>query len=336
MRLLNHTPFIAERYALADENGANLLLIIIKATFSFDRNGKVVLAEECKPIELADQYFGEPGKSSIKYASDFSFDKTATDIALSGFAYAPNGQAKETNVILQAGVLRKTIKIYGDRQWETAAGKAYISTPKLFDRIPLVYERAFGGIDNSHPDQKYHEAEMRNPVGTGFLAAKTNSPIKGLRIPNLEDPKQLIHRPMDRPKPACFGFIGPSWLPRLKLAGTYDSQWNNQRKPLLPKDFSKHFFNAATPDLVYNGFINGNEFIKAAGVSPLGEINFSLPEVQPICTVETLHKDMFNVKMRPAKLFIDVEKNEFLIVWSGNLKIFFEFNDVEAIQCSLN
>src|SRR3972149_7146910 len=128
MILINRTPFIAERYGLADENGMDSLFIVLKGTYGFDGRGGLSLAEEQVPIEMADGYYGEPGKSSIKYSSDFSLDKMGTDIAVIGYAYAPHGRARESFVILQVGNLQKTIRVFGERRWKKSGISTSIST----------------------------------------------------------------------------------------------------------------------------------------------------------------------------------------------------------------
>ena len=52
----------------------------------------------------------------------------------------------------------------------------------------------------------------------------------------------------------------------MKYAGTYDKKWQEERAPLLPRDFSKRFLNAAAPGLVAPGYLRGDETVIAAGV----------------------------------------------------------------------
>src|SRR6185437_6864632 len=74
-----------------------------------------------------------------------------------------------------------------------------------------------------------------------------------------------------------FGFIAPNWQPRLALAGTFDVAWDRTRKPLLPKDFDRRFFNAASPGLVAPGHLRGDEPVVTIGASPHGRVAFHLP-----------------------------------------------------------
>ncbi len=336
MKLENLTPFEAERYGLNDENGKNLLLVVMKATYSITPDNKLELAEKQEPIEMADQYYGEPGYSSIKYASDFSFDKTATDVALLGHAYAPKRGAKESEVSLQIGPVQKKVKVFGDRRWKKHVGVSMISSSEPFEKIPLVYERAFGGVDESHAESKNHEAEPRNPIGVGFRAKKSKLKTDGAALPNFEDPDNPIKKPSSRPGPAGFGFISPAWQPRLGFAGTYDEAWQKSRSPLLPDDFDKNFFNSAHPDLVCPGFLKGDEPVMASGVSPLGPLRFSLPGVQPLCSVELVENDEEQqIEMNLAKAVLDADDRRLILVWSGNMRIEGECQDVENVKCEL-
>ena len=112
------------------------------------------------------------------------------------------------------------------------------------------YERAFGGTDRSRVKDGILESEPRNPAGTGFLGKKTALPIDGVKLPNLEDPKDLISSSRSRPKPMGFGPLAPDWEPRRSFVGTYDEAWQKNRAPYLPNDFNPRFFNAAPADLV--------------------------------------------------------------------------------------
>jgi hypothetical protein len=96
-------------------------------------------------------------------------------------------------------------------------------------------------------------------------------------LPNLEDPRALIAAPSDRPAPAGFGFVAPSWEPRRARAGTYDERWQEQRCPLLPLDFQAEFFQSSPADLVARGRLRGGEPVLVKNASPSGELSFLVP-----------------------------------------------------------
>src|SRR5262249_17510126 len=160
----------------------------------------------------------------------------------------------------------------------------------------LVYERAFGGSDPNSTESK-PLFDRRNPVGVGYHA--DGRLHDQLRLPNLEDPLNPIKCYDDRPEPAGFGFLSPDWLPRAKLAGTYDAKWERKHMPLLPEDFDPRFFNAASAGLIAPAFLNGDEAISITNVTPDGMLAFDLPNiVPPTCRVSVVGSEHTDLELR--------------------------------------
>ena len=254
----NKTPFAFEPVFLADEEGRPLLVPVIKATYSIENNCRLLPAEEQVPVNLAGEYWGDPDKSSYKYEPECAFIKPATDIVLIGHAYTPTSETTEVNVTLRVGQIEKSVRVIGDRYWVKALGIISMTKPEEFERIPLIYERAFGGWDRTHSNPAQHAFEPRNPVGTGFRSKNGNFE-QGIRLPNIEDLRYPVKSYGETSLPAGFGFTSPNWQPRASLAGTYDDAWTKLRMPLLPKDFDRRFLNGASPGLTAPGFLKGNE-----------------------------------------------------------------------------
>ena len=63
-------------------------------------------------------------------------------------------------------------------------------------------------------------------------------------LPNLEDPREMVRTPNDRPAPAGFGPLDATWPQRTALMGTYDDRWLREDFPGLPKDLDWAAFNA--------------------------------------------------------------------------------------------
>ena len=61
----------------------------------------------------------------------------------------------------------KKLRVYGDRRFSPALKGVALSDPEPFVKIPIRYERAFGGTDKSQPDRKRHRVIRSNPVGRG-------------------------------------------------------------------------------------------------------------------------------------------------------------------------
>src|SRR6266571_7652873 len=117
LQFKNTTPFQGAIYLIPDAAGIDTVFAVVKATLVLGE--RLSLAEKQLPVTLADEYHGEPGKTSIKTPSDVSLTKLATDVLLLGTAYAPRGRpTTQMDVSLTAGPLRKTIRVFGDRLWE--------------------------------------------------------------------------------------------------------------------------------------------------------------------------------------------------------------------------
>ncbi|MDH3214218.1 MAG: DUF2169 domain-containing protein, partial [Myxococcales bacterium] len=176
LEVRNRTPYQAAIVPGLDRRGRDFATIAIKGTFDLPGSAATPLflpmAEKQVPLVWADEFYGEPDSSSIKYESEVGPAKIGTDVVLVGHAYAPGGRAtQEVDVTLDAGPLSQTVRVFGDRRWSRMLGVAMKSQPEPFERMPLVYERAFGGADFSHRKASKHRCEERNPVGTGFTSA---------------------------------------------------------------------------------------------------------------------------------------------------------------------
>lgn len=335
--LKNATPFIAEPLLLADEQGRDVLVVMVKATYAIAPGGAVQIAPVQAPLCLAGAHHGEPDKSSLKHAPEGSFAKVATDVILIGQAHAPNGRAAtQVDVTLRIGALHKTVRVFGDRMWKLNKGlfgaSWKMSAPQPFTTLPLVYERAFGGQDTTADDPNQHEYEPRNLVGTGYIA--TSSKKEEQALPNLEDPVHLIQKITDRPPPSGFGAIAAHWQPRLKHAGTYDDAWQKARMPLLPTDFDPKFFNAAHPSLIAPGFLSGNERVEIDNASPEGRLAFYLPGNAPEFKLTMSGESAQPLTTQLDTVTINTDERTVQLLWRASANVYQRLYDIELIEVS--
>src|SRR5687767_10040594 len=130
---------------------------------------------------MADEYYADPATSSLRAASDFHIGKSGTDVLLVGHARAPAGRLVPRMLVsMSVAERQKTILVTGDRAWRDGRP----SDPKPFESMPLVWERAFGGL---HRRGEQILAEERNPVGCGFAGGRSAGEMQGQPVPNLED-----------------------------------------------------------------------------------------------------------------------------------------------------
>ncbi len=269
----NRTPFAAERGWVRDRDGAVVWLVAVKCTFDIKSDGSTEVSTEQPPVLRVPEYNGEPGKSSLKYEGDLVRTKTATDVLVVGHAYAPGGRpVTSLEVGFRVGPVQKVLRVTGDRVW----GPVGVSEPAPFIKMPIVYERAFGGVDSRSPHPA-RDWDWRNPVGTGFAISREN--VTGIPLPNIEYPNEAVSSWSDRPRPAGFGAIGPHWQPRAGFAGTYDDNWKRNRDPLLPDDFDDRFYQCAPEDQLAPGFLRGGEPVVLHHLTPDGDLRFFLPKV---------------------------------------------------------
>ena len=277
LQLTNKTPYAAERTIVMDKSGEKSWVVVVRATYRVRSDGTTELAEEQKPPLYGAEHIGKPGSSSIRYEIDMIPTKPATDVVLNGHAHAPGGRpATAVDVGLAVGPLRKRLRVFGDRLWDSAAtGGLTKTSPKRFDKLPITYERAFGGWDKRDPAKE--QLYSPNPIGQGFAIDKRH--LVGQPLPNVEDPAHLISEWNDRPPPAGFGAIASYWSPRLECGGTYDAAWMKSKFPLLPDDFDIGFHQCALPDQRVPERLRGGEVVALENLTASGRLQFTLPKV---------------------------------------------------------
>lgn len=278
----NNTPFGAAIVPSRNKADEEFLTVVIKGQFDIAvlQNSLSIAEEQTDPV-MSDTYWGDPEGSSVRYEADSALVKTGIDILLNGAAYAPDGKAVSAlDVSLQAGDVKKTLRVVGDRYWHKERLNWVVSEVTPFERMFLVYENAYGGVDKSLADTEFPAHYEYNPIGKGYVSASGGTPIEGLALPNIEHPASLIRRWDERPEPAGFGPVSRSWLPRRQYAGTYDEQWQQTRMPLLPHDFNDAYFNAASAGLVMPFDFANDGWIALENVVESGNLSFVIPKIK--------------------------------------------------------
>jgi hypothetical protein len=200
--------------------------------------------------------------------------------------------------------------------------------PEMFTEMPLVYEKAFGGIDT---ESGGFCAE--NPVGCGFYTRKSPKNIDGAPLPNIEDASRPIRSWTDHPGPAGFGCLGKGWAPRVRSLGTYDEAWERERSPLLPRDFRFEFYNTAPPDLQVEGYLRGDEEILLLNLEKSGKVRFRLPGITPVATVEKTERWSGPSWNEPTPMRLDTlcllpDEGRLFLVWRGRCLL----TDLSALE----
>lgn len=327
----NYTPYAAERTWVQDKDGNKLWMVVVKATYDIQPDGLTRLSEgQEQPLRLG-KHFGEPGETSLIYDTDLLGLKSNTDVLINGHAYAPvDKRVASIDVQFAVGSIKKQLRVFGDRIWENSVGgKPSISSPQLFDSMPIRYEKAFGGWDRGAKNPNDHRVDARNPVGTGFVTDAAH--CVGLRLPNVEYPNELIDSWKDHPTPAGFGPLECYWTPRRELAGTYDEQWQKERFPLWAEDFDARYYNCAPSDQQTIGFLRGGEAVELLNLTPAGRLIFQLPRVYPFFETRFGRKRVEH-RAQLCTVIIEPDHPRVIMVWQTSLVCNRGADDLDATR----
>ena len=166
LQLRNRTPFSAGMTVLPDPAGMETVFVAVKASFAMTPSIRV--AEQQAPLTLADEFWGDPDTTSLRYGTEMHLAKPGTDVVLVGHAWPTAARRVERlDVRLAVGKAESTIRVFGDRTWRGGMVSASMTPPQPFESMPLRYERAFGGVERNAGGTVV-AFEERNPVGVGF------------------------------------------------------------------------------------------------------------------------------------------------------------------------
>lgn len=274
-RIVNHTPFPAAAITGIGPNGGPVLTVIVKATFDIPDGGEAPVSAEQTPVFTADVL---ETATALRFESDLVIHKPRADIALVGHAHS-RGQrpVQALDVTLAVGKISKTIRVIGDRRWRCFSRflPVFPSLPRPFTRMPLVYERAFGGVE-----PETGERFDANPMGVGFHTRKLPRVLHDAPLPNLEDPRHLISGWRDRPPPVGLRFC--SQLCGLRRGDLGESVPRDRR---IPHDGVEDG-NAAHPELRYPGYLEGGAEVRMVNLLPGGGTRrFHLSSIRVHCAV---------------------------------------------------
>jgi hypothetical protein len=243
---------------------------VVKTSYVWDQAGRATLVEPT-PIVALDELASELPSAGLLRASELGPPKPKVDVLLAGAIAFPR-PITQTDVEMAVGQrLRKKARIFGDRVWLPGAVADLVpSQARPTSRVPIAWERSYGGEDPSDP--KY--IEPRNPAGSGV--ARDPKSLHGRPAPNFEDADKATGSLLGLPEPVGFGPIAAHWQPRIKLAGTYDEAWETSRRPLPPEDFSPAYFNVAPVDQQLDGYQPG-EIVGLLNMTTEAREQFSLP-----------------------------------------------------------
>jgi hypothetical protein len=274
--------------------GASWVTVIVKATFDLVHGQSATLAAP-REIVREDRYRERTG--SLEQASETAPYLPSAGVLLSGHAHAPGGRAAPSAaarlaIVRERPLLDKTVHVFGDR----ALGATHAQP---FVKMPLVYERAYGGAGTPE-----------NPVGVGIAGTAAQ--------PNVLDTTSPL-------RPAGFGPISRYWPARRRLLGSGDERGLLASDPAIPEGFDWRYFHAAPPDQQIE-LLRGDEWIVLDGLHP------TLPRVQtklPSAVARARWHLATSSGIGPAQtlelaadmLVIDADRLLCSVVWRGRFQL---------------
>lgn len=309
MEIINHTPFAPLFFQSRNPAGVEFGVLVIRGTFSILPGNALRPYPEQHPIVDADVYFGEAAKSSVKMESDLAPFKPKADIHLNAVARAPRGEpAPQWLVRVRIGKLKKYLRVTGPRYWQHhTLGGWKLSKPEASMEVPIRYELALGGVYEKKDARVAYEY---NPVGVGLLDPKYTKHKDPISAPQVEDPRDPIIDAGHHYNPQGFAPIARAWLPRRRLAGTFDERWQKARWPNLPEDFDYAHYNSAHSDLIYSGYLRGDEQIAVLGLHHDQELTFQLPGYRMAALLRCEDGSMGAAQLALDTLYLDFSSAE--------------------------
>lgn len=337
---------VATVVAGANHRGEPLFSVLVKRTYRIVSDRRAERAAADHELRQIDLYYddGDPSWSTVKHEAELAAYKTSTDVVVIGRAYAPHAvPVHQLLVGVQVADRQKTLLVTGDRRCSyRPRAEPVFTDPTPFTEMEIRYDRAYGGQDDrSLPGGPF--VYPRNFMGVGVALRNVKEVVEGLRLPNIEDPRDLV-RPErmfveepDRwhlqPLPEGFGWRDRAWYPRCALLGAYPpfldpgTVTREERMGLLPKNhvalakqwrlrpMEAQFANGASFGMIFPS-LRGDETVVLGRLTPEGLLTFSLPGDQPAIGLDLgtglqpLEPHLHTVSIRPDDREVD-------LIWRG-------------------
>jgi hypothetical protein len=336
--LVNQTPVPARVSVSSVENVPHRLgMLVAKATFRIAEGGRAELDTQ-EPIPLYDG--DQVTEVGVRPRDDLPRHDPAFEVLLLGAAYGPGGQAvAERRVLLSVGMHRRELLVVGDRSWTS---RTSVSAPVPFVRMPMTFDRTFGGscavqVDDGavaivvHPPNRYGRGFDPEPAARalGDLLKSPNGYPQWNRerpLPNLEDPAHRIARYEDTPDAVCWSALPMDTLLHLQRGVVLPA--DNASPPADEAQFASMlgttwmkdgFFHRAHPDWVLDVPPAG-VVVEMDGVSPGGPIRFRLPALSVIADF-TFGDVVGKRVLAPQMLVLLPEEKRFYLVYRRTFQL---------------
>ena len=340
---------VAEHIAVVSglaEERQTIFSVLVKRSYRIAHREPLVPLDEVAPLQRGDVYHdpGNPESCTILQEDELAPYKPATDVVVIGQAHAPRGQpAHAMTVGIEVAGQQKLLRVTGDRvaQYRSRLAPA-VSEPVPFLTMPLRYERAYGGVDAvSRPDKPFYYP--RNPLGRGVAVVNVAEAIDGLRLPNIEDPEDLLTAERivledesawnRQPLAQGLGWFQKTWYPRCSFVGatpahvTAQEVMREEELGLVPRgqialarqfrlpSFDVRFNNGASLGLAFAKLPPG-ALLRLAGLTPEGMLSFTLPDSWPSIMLDIgLGENVLPTALHTVAIYVEERRVD--MIWRG-------------------
>ncbi len=260
---------------------------VLKATFTIVPGGVTSIAVPSL-FETDEQTAPSRGAMRATRPSDVSPPLPGAEVLLDACAFAAQGNAQgavavRLYVASRAGAIDKTLHVYGDRT-PTAP------QPQPFERMPIVWERAIGGVSSDNP--------VGRPVG---------------------DPSGLANvvHAQQAWVPAGLGPIAASWPARRRLVGDGGEPVVRQGELVVPDDLPLAWFHAAPADQRLTAF-ERELWLVLDGMHPtLPRLSTKLVFAEACARLRLATGETRLVEVKLDRLLVEAERGLVTATWRG-------------------
>jgi hypothetical protein len=281
--------------ALLWRDASELQLTVVVQTRLAMQHERMMLLVEPRPLVAKDVHRDEDPTKSLVMASDLVPFRPRVDVWMTGHAHAPGGCPVRVGLVRLAiyrgstRLLDKVVHVQGDRTQADAA-------PAAFERLPLVYERAYGGAGFD-----------ANPVGVGA----DDRPA----LPNLIHPDHPEHT-------ACFAPISRYWRVRRQHITSELRRELDRPIPHLGGGLDWRYFQAAPADQQLDR-LAGDEWLVLDGIdATLLRLQTRLPKIRGVARLVGQGGGVGDaIALEADTLAIDADAKEVRVTWRGVVRV---------------
>ncbi len=306
MNVISVGPFLTGSLVWRPAPELWVLTVVAKATFAL-KPGKASLAAEQQGLHPREGHWGDDETRSLYAPNDLVPFKRRVDVVLVGQAFAPKGApARSLAARLAVGSIDKAIDVHANRAL-TREGEIREGAP--WASMPLLYERAAGGLDTW------------NPVGVSLDAPPD---AYGQRVlPNLRPVTAAHGEPTEPVAPIGFGPIAASWRVRRDRLRQRAEAWNEARYEdvVLGDDFDAGYFQVAPADQQLEALRDEEAIVLEHLHAEHPRLATQLSGLQPKAFVDIPGQTPRDLRLVADTLWIDTDRAICTVTWRGQVPL---------------